>query len=150
VTNRPAGAHYVDCRWPEHHLTVELDSYRYHRSRYSWGAGPSPGTRGLCARRRLSPLHVGRCVRASGADARGGARAPTGGSVSGGQRPRRRTRRSPQDPATDVGHLPGISRALIHGGAADKLSALPYARAGARRWCRACAGPRSPTPGRPL
>ena len=36
VTNRPAGAHYVDCRWPEHHLTVELDSYRYHRSRYAW------------------------------------------------------------------------------------------------------------------
>ena len=36
VTNRPAGAHYVDCRWPEYHLTVELDSYRYHRSRYAW------------------------------------------------------------------------------------------------------------------
>ena len=36
VTNRPAGARYVDCRWPEHHLTVELDSYRYHRSRYAW------------------------------------------------------------------------------------------------------------------
>jgi hypothetical protein len=26
----------VDCRWPEHRLTVELDSYRYHRSRYAW------------------------------------------------------------------------------------------------------------------
>ena len=36
VTNRPAGARYVDCRWPEHRLTVELDSYRYHRSRYAW------------------------------------------------------------------------------------------------------------------
>jgi hypothetical protein len=36
VTNRPAGAHYVDCRWPEHKLTVELDSYRYHHSRYAW------------------------------------------------------------------------------------------------------------------
>jgi hypothetical protein len=36
VTNRPAGAHYVDCRWPEHRLTVELDSYRYHRSRHAW------------------------------------------------------------------------------------------------------------------
>jgi very-short-patch-repair endonuclease len=36
VTNRPAGAHYVDCRWPKHKLTVELDSYRYHNSRHSW------------------------------------------------------------------------------------------------------------------
>lgn len=35
-TNRPAGAHRVDCRWPEHKLTVELDSYRYHRSRHAW------------------------------------------------------------------------------------------------------------------
>jgi hypothetical protein len=32
-TNRPAGAHYVDCCWPEHKLTVELDSYRFHSSR---------------------------------------------------------------------------------------------------------------------
>jgi very-short-patch-repair endonuclease len=35
-TNRVYGAHRVDCRWPEHRLTVELDSYRYHNSRYSW------------------------------------------------------------------------------------------------------------------
>jgi hypothetical protein len=35
-TNRPAGAHYVDCRWPEHKLTVELDGYRFHNSRHSW------------------------------------------------------------------------------------------------------------------
>lgn len=35
-TNRKAGAHYVDCRWPQHHLTVELDSYRFHNSRQSW------------------------------------------------------------------------------------------------------------------
>ena len=27
---------YVDCRWPKHHLTVELDSYRYHRTRHVW------------------------------------------------------------------------------------------------------------------
>jgi hypothetical protein len=27
-TNRVAGGHYVDCRWPNHGLTVELDSYR--------------------------------------------------------------------------------------------------------------------------
>ncbi len=26
----------MDCRWPEHRLTVELDSYRYHRSRHAW------------------------------------------------------------------------------------------------------------------
>jgi hypothetical protein len=36
ITNRVAGRHRVDCRWPEHHLTVELDSYRHHNSRYSW------------------------------------------------------------------------------------------------------------------
>jgi predicted transcriptional regulator of viral defense system/very-short-patch-repair endonuclease len=35
-TNRRAGAHRVDCRWPEHHLTVELDSYRFHNSRHAW------------------------------------------------------------------------------------------------------------------
>ncbi len=31
-----SGAHYVDCRWPQHRLTVELDSYRFHRSRHAW------------------------------------------------------------------------------------------------------------------
>ena len=36
VTNRPAGGRRVDCRWPEHRLTVELDGYRYHRSRHAW------------------------------------------------------------------------------------------------------------------
>jgi very-short-patch-repair endonuclease len=35
-TNRPAGAHHVDCRWPERRLTVELDSYRFHHSRWAW------------------------------------------------------------------------------------------------------------------
>jgi very-short-patch-repair endonuclease len=35
-TNRPAGGRYVDCRWPDHRLTVELDSYRYHHSRHAW------------------------------------------------------------------------------------------------------------------
>ena len=34
-TNRPAGGHRVDCRWPEYRLTVELDSYRFHNSRYA-------------------------------------------------------------------------------------------------------------------
>jgi hypothetical protein len=36
VTNRPAGARHVDCRWPTHRLTAELDSYRYHSSRHAW------------------------------------------------------------------------------------------------------------------
>jgi very-short-patch-repair endonuclease len=35
-TNKPAGGRRVDCRWPEHRLTVELDSYRYHSSRHAW------------------------------------------------------------------------------------------------------------------
>jgi len=35
-TNREAGGRRVDCRWPRHHLTVELDSYRYHHSRHAW------------------------------------------------------------------------------------------------------------------
>ena len=35
-TNRPAGGRCVDCRWPERRLTVELDGYRYHHSRYAW------------------------------------------------------------------------------------------------------------------
>lgn len=36
VTNRPAGTKRVDCRWPAHRLTVELDSYRYHHTRHAW------------------------------------------------------------------------------------------------------------------
>jgi very-short-patch-repair endonuclease len=36
LTNRPAGTRRVDCRWPTHRLTVELDGYRYHRSRHAW------------------------------------------------------------------------------------------------------------------
>ena len=35
-TNRSAGGRRVDCRWPEHRLTVELDSYRFHHSRHAW------------------------------------------------------------------------------------------------------------------
>jgi hypothetical protein len=35
-TNRRVDGRYVDCRWPAHRLTVELDSYRYHRSRHAW------------------------------------------------------------------------------------------------------------------
>jgi hypothetical protein len=36
-TNRKTRARtYVDCRWPDRHLTVELDGYRYHHTRHSW------------------------------------------------------------------------------------------------------------------
>jgi very-short-patch-repair endonuclease len=35
-TNRLVGARRVDCYWPEHRLTVELDGYRYHSSRHAW------------------------------------------------------------------------------------------------------------------
>jgi hypothetical protein len=35
-TNKRAHGRRVDCRWPAHRLTVELDSYRYHRSRHAW------------------------------------------------------------------------------------------------------------------
>jgi very-short-patch-repair endonuclease len=35
-TNRSVGGRYVDCRWPELRLTVELDSYRYHHTRHAW------------------------------------------------------------------------------------------------------------------
>jgi hypothetical protein len=36
VTNRVAGGRRVDCRWPEHNLTAELNSYQFHNSRHSW------------------------------------------------------------------------------------------------------------------
>jgi hypothetical protein len=35
-TNRRIDGRYVDCRWPAHRVTVELDSYRYHQSRHAW------------------------------------------------------------------------------------------------------------------
>lgn len=35
-TNRLVDSCRVDCRWPEHRLTVELDSYRYHHTRHAW------------------------------------------------------------------------------------------------------------------
>jgi len=36
LTNKVADRRYVDCRWPEHRLTVELDSYTFHHSRHAW------------------------------------------------------------------------------------------------------------------
>jgi len=35
-TNRRVGKYRVDCRWTEPRVTVELLSYRYHRSRHAW------------------------------------------------------------------------------------------------------------------
>jgi hypothetical protein len=35
-TNKPAGGRRVDCRWPDHGLTVELLSFTFHNSRYAW------------------------------------------------------------------------------------------------------------------
>ena len=35
-TNRVASKRRVDCRWPDHKLTVELDSYQFHNSRQAW------------------------------------------------------------------------------------------------------------------
>lgn len=35
-TNVRLAEGYVDCRWPGHRLTVELDSFRFHNSRHSW------------------------------------------------------------------------------------------------------------------
>ena len=35
-TNRETDGHHVDCRWPKHQLTVELDGYRFHNSRHTW------------------------------------------------------------------------------------------------------------------
>jgi hypothetical protein len=34
--NKPAGGKRVDCRWTEYGVTVELLSYRFHNSKYSW------------------------------------------------------------------------------------------------------------------
>jgi len=38
-TNQHVGGRWVDCRWPQRKLTVELDSYRYHHSRHAWEQG---------------------------------------------------------------------------------------------------------------
>jgi very-short-patch-repair endonuclease len=35
-TNRLVDGRYVDCRWPEQRLTVELDGYAYHGTRYAF------------------------------------------------------------------------------------------------------------------
>jgi putative AbiEi antitoxin of type IV toxin-antitoxin system len=37
ITNKVASGRRVDCRWPEHRLTVELCGYIFHNSRHAWG-----------------------------------------------------------------------------------------------------------------
>jgi len=36
TNRRTKGRTYVDCRWPAHRLTVELDGYRFHNTRHAW------------------------------------------------------------------------------------------------------------------
>jgi hypothetical protein len=38
-TNRLIDGHYVDCRWGDKNVTVELHGFRFHNSRYSWDEG---------------------------------------------------------------------------------------------------------------
>ncbi len=38
-TNELIDGKRVDCRWPDQHLTVELDSFAFHNSRHSWQQG---------------------------------------------------------------------------------------------------------------
>jgi very-short-patch-repair endonuclease len=35
-TNIPKDGHWVDCRWPDYRLTVELDSYQFHSTKHAW------------------------------------------------------------------------------------------------------------------
>jgi hypothetical protein len=35
-TNHRIEGRLIDCRWPARRLTVELDSYRFHRTRHAW------------------------------------------------------------------------------------------------------------------
>jgi hypothetical protein len=38
-TNKMASGRRVDCRWPNHSVTVELDGFRFHNSRHAWREG---------------------------------------------------------------------------------------------------------------
>ena len=59
-TNRRAGSKRVDCRWPDHKLTVELDSYRYHRSRHAWEQDHRRERQAYVRGDQLPPLHLPR------------------------------------------------------------------------------------------
>jgi hypothetical protein len=45
VVNRKTDGHYLDCRWPDQRLTVELTSFRYHNTRQSWEQDRERGRR---------------------------------------------------------------------------------------------------------
>ncbi|HSD23180.1 MAG TPA: type IV toxin-antitoxin system AbiEi family antitoxin domain-containing protein, partial [Solirubrobacterales bacterium] len=68
ITNKMVDGRRVDCRWQEHRLSVELDSYRYHQSRYAWEqdhrreceAGRAAMTFAV-TRQRMSSISGGRC-----------------------------------------------------------------------------------------
>ncbi len=66
--NKRIDGRYVDCRWPEHRLTVELDSYRYHHSRHAWEQDRRR-EREARARGDVPPLHLRRRRRGSRVDA---------------------------------------------------------------------------------
>lgn len=36
MTDRALDGRRLDCRWADHRLTVELDSFTFHDSRHSW------------------------------------------------------------------------------------------------------------------
>jgi very-short-patch-repair endonuclease len=38
-TNKVTDGRRIDCGWPDHKLTVELDGWRFHNSRHSWEQG---------------------------------------------------------------------------------------------------------------
>jgi len=93
-TNKVVDAHRVDCRWPDHTLTVELDSYRFHNTRYSWQQGYER-ERAPYARRDRYRRYTWRDVFETAGDASGAPRAPRrsrGGSLT----PRRSRRTGPQ------------------------------------------------------
>jgi hypothetical protein len=73
-TNKPAGTKRVDCRWPDLKLTVELDSYRFHNSRYSWEQDRRREREARSGGGRISPLQLRRRLRSAGTHARRTAR----------------------------------------------------------------------------
>ena len=63
-TNRPVGAHYVDCHWPERRLTVRARQLSLPQLASCLGARPPARAGGARPRRRLPSLHVRRRLRA--------------------------------------------------------------------------------------
>jgi hypothetical protein len=57
--NRPASGRRVDFRWPKHKLTVEIDSYTYHRSRHAWEQDRRREREAYARGDEFPPLHLG-------------------------------------------------------------------------------------------